>query len=210
MKIIPAILAKSETEFLQQAQAIESATDCIHIDITDGKFVPETTWADPGSVSNNLKTDCELHLMVKNPLEVIESWKNIPQVKRVLFHAESTDSLSDVIQTIHGQDWEAFAVLNPETPVSMIQDEAKNLDGVMIMTIHPGAQGRSFMSEMLEKFVTIKNQYPHLITQVDGGANADTLLAIKSAGVDCACVGSAIFAHGNPAENLKKLETLIA
>ncbi len=210
MKIIPAILVKSEAEFLQQAKAIEGVADYIHIDIADGEFVPETTWVDPGSISNNLKIDCELHLMVKDPLAVIEKWKNIPQVKRVLFHVESDINVAELVQTIHDQDWEAVAVLNPETDATSIAVVAEKLDGVMTMTIHPGAQGRPFMPEVLEKLVTIKNQYPHLITQVDGGANADTLPIIKSAGVDCACVGSAIFAHGDPAENLKKLETLLA
>ena len=120
MKIIPAILVKSEAEFLQQANAIADATDCIHIDIADGEFVPETTWADPGSISNNLKIDCELHLMAKDPLEIIEKWKNIPQVKRVLFHVESDINVAELVQTIHDQDWEAVAVLNPETDATSI------------------------------------------------------------------------------------------
>lgn len=209
MKIIPAILVQSESQFLQQAQAIEGATNIVHIDIADGEFVPETTWADPESISSNLKTDCELHLMVKDPLAVIEQWENVPQVTRVLFHVESGADIDAIIKAIQAKDWEAVAVLNPETSANTIESSANDLDGVMAMTIHPGAQGRSFMPEMLTKLTSLKNQHPHLVTQVDGGVNGDTLAQIKSANIDCACAGSAIFGHGDPAENLKKLKTLI-
>lgn len=210
MKIIPAILVKSETEFLQQTQAIESATDCIHLDITDGEFVPETTWADPEVVRANFKTDCELHLMVKNPLAVIEKWNDVPQVKRVLFHAESDADMAAVVEAIHDQSCEAVVVLNPETQSTAIESVVNGLDGVMGMAITPGAQGRAFMPEVLPKLTALKQKYPHLIIQIDGGVNKDTLKQIKDAGIDCACVGSAIFSHGVPTENLANLKKLIA
>lgn len=210
MKIIPAILVKSEAEFLQQTQAIEGATDIVHVDIADGEFVPETTWANPESVSANLKTDCELHLMVKNPLAIIKQWENVPQVTRVLFHVESGTDIDVVIKAIQAGGWEAVAVLNPETPSKAIESSANDLDGVMAMTIHPGAQGRPFMPEVLTKLTELKNQYPHLVTHVDGGVNANTIKAVRDAGIDCACVGSAIFGHDDPTENLKNLHKLIA
>lgn len=210
MKIIPAILVKSETEFLKQTQAIENVTDCVHIDITDGEFVPETTWADPDVVRANLKNDCELHLMVKNPLTVIEKWKDVPQVKRVLFHAEADANHSEVIEVIHAQGWQTTVVLNPETSVEAIESVVQKLDGVMGMTIHPGAQGRAFMPEVLPKLSDLKQNYPHLIVQVDGGVNSATLPLIKGAGIDTACVGSGIFGHGDPAQNLANLKKLIA
>lgn len=210
MKIIPAILVKSEAEFLQQTKSIETETDYTHIDVADGQFVSETTWADPEVVCTNLKINCELHLMVQNPLAVIEKWKNVPQVKRILFHAEAGSNIEATIDAIHAQGWQATVVLNPETSPGAIESVVQKLDGVMGMTIHPGAQGRAFMPEVLSKLTALKQKYPHLIMQVDGGVNEDTLLQIKNTGVDCACVGSAVFGHGNPAENLANLKKLIA
>lgn len=209
MKIIPAILVKSQADFLQQIHAIKGVADMIHLDIADGEFVPETTWADPKFIGDHLKIDCELHLMVKNPLAVIEQWNDVPQVRRILFHAESGANMTTVIEAIHDQSCEAIAVLNPETPSTAIDSVANELDGVMAMTIHPGAQGRAFMPEILSKLAELKKNHPHLITQVDGGVNNETLSHIKQAGIDLACVGSAIFGHGVPAENLAHLKKLI-
>ena len=210
MKIIPAILVQSEAEFLQQTKAIEGAADYIHIDITDGQFVSETTWSDPEVVRTNLKINCELHLMVQNPLAIIKKWRDVPQIKRILFHVEATLDIEETIDAIHAQGWQATVVLNPETSTESIESVAQKLDGVLGMTIHPGAQGRAFMPEVLPKLMALKQKYPDLLTQVDGGVNAQTLLQIKTAGIDCVCVGSAIFGHGDPAENLANLKKLIA
>lgn len=207
MKIIPAILVQSEAEFLQQSQAIEGATDIVHIDIADGEFVPETTWADPESVSANLKTDCELHLMVKDPLAVIENWKGVPQVKSVIIHQDTVSTnWRLVIDTIHDLDWKAILAVGNSTP-HIIMDSA---DGIMYMGVTPGGQGRPFNNDVIEYIALTKKDSPERFVQVDGGVNEKTIFGIKSAGTDAACVGSAIFGHGDPVENLKNLQTLIA
>lgn len=209
MRLIPAILVKTEADFLQQTHAVEAATDLVHLDLADGQFVSETTWSDPDFVTANLHTACELHLMVKDPLAAIAKWQHVPQIKRILFHVESTENIMAVISAIRAEGWAAVAVLNPETPSSTVNDVAHDLAGVMAMTIHPGAQGRAFMPEVLPKLSTLKQAHPHLITQVDGGVNRDTLPLLKQADVDLACVGSAVFGHGEPAENLANLKKLI-
>jgi len=98
IQIIPSILVPDEATFIAWSQSVEQILPMIQLDIADGKFVPNDTWADPDVVSERLHIDCELHLMVEDPLEEIRIWEEVPQVKRVLVHYESDpDNIADIL-----------------------------------------------------------------------------------------------------------------
>lgn len=209
MRIIPSILVSTENEFLQQTKAVEDSVDQVQIDIADGQFVAIKTWTDPKITQENLKTNCELHLMVNSPLEIIAQWAKVPQVKRVLFPVEYDGDIIDVVDAIHGHGWQAGLVLNPETTTLMIEPFADKLDAVMFMGVNPGKQGQPLIPEVLEKMAEFKALHPEIFVELDGGVNEATLLEILKTGIDAVCPGSAIFRNGQtPAENIKKLEKI--
>ena len=86
MEIIPSILVQTEEQFLQQMEWLGDSVKQVQLDIADGKFVPNVTWANPAVVKKLRKLTVELHLMVADPIAELKKWVNIKQVKRVLFH----------------------------------------------------------------------------------------------------------------------------
>lgn len=209
IQIIPALLAHDERTFLHDLLAIQDHVPLVHIDITDGQFVPEKTWANPQIIEKHLRVPCELHLMVENPSETFMSWRDVHLVERVLLHAEIT-ALQQQLETLSEMKKNLSLVLNPEAPITILEPHLDKISGVMCMGIHPGAQGRTFIPKTVEKIRALKEQpFPYPIT-IDGGVNQETLPALVAAGVDRVCVGSALFKNARPPfENLQKLQSVI-
>lgn len=210
MQIIPSILVQSAEEFLRQNAAIADTVNHFQLDIADGQFVANTTWAEPDVIKKNVRGTCELHLMVQEPLAVIRAWSDVPQITRVLFPAECGGDISEIIKAIHHAGWQASLVLNPETQATIIEPFIAELDGVMCMGVHPGWQHQSFIPEVLPKITALKAAHPNLFIELDGGVNRDTLPEIFKTNLDAVCPGSAIFGNENsPAENIQKMQKLI-
>lgn len=211
MQIIPSILVQSETEFLTQINAIKESLDMIQLDIADGVFVPNTTWADPAVVLQiDQDIDVELHLMVHNPIAELKKWKEVPQVKRILFHYESHDNVLEVINTIQSCGWEASMVLNPDTDISVVEEYADKLYGVMLMGVVPGFQGQAFIPETTERLKRLRSTYPDLFIELDGGVNMETLPQIVPTGIHAVCPGSAISkGNGTAADRILTMQQLI-
>lgn len=209
--IIPSLLTQSEEEFLAEYHAVKHSVSCIQIDIADGEFVKNKTWADPAIIKDIVEIDIELHLMVNDPLEEMERWKRVPQVKRALVHYETiSDQVNKTLATIEGYCWQKSLVLNPDTPATVIDPFSEQLFGVMCMGVTPGSQGQPFIPAVLKKMSAIKKKYPHLFLEIDGGVNALTLPDILRTGVDAICPGSAVFRNDRtPAENVESIHKLI-
>lgn len=227
MKIIPSILVQSEQEFITEINAVQDVLDIVQLDIADGKFVPNTTWADPEVVEKNTNIDIELHLMVKNPLQELTRWTSTEQIKRVLIHYESLNKKSPlegraspealpaargrgVLSFVREQGWQVGLVLNPDTPIQHIEPHLSELDAVMFMGVYPGFQGQGLVPEVLEKIKTFTSLNPTVFTSIDGAVNEQTLPDIIATGVHAICPGSAIFKNGrNPKENIERIREII-
>ncbi len=210
MEIIPSIFTVTKQEFTKQIETINLAPiNFVHLDITDGEFVPSLTSTDPQITENILEHNCELHLMVTDPLKILPLWSQVPNVKRILFHYESNSEINSTIDAIHAEGWEAGLVLNPHTPWKAIEPFASKLDSIMFMGVVPGEQGQALIPEVLEKAKEFKLKYPHLLVEWDGAVTVQTLLQIKATGVNTVCPGHAIFGSGNPVENVINLQNLI-
>ena len=181
----------------------------IQLDIADGKFVPNVTWANPTVVKKLRKLDVELHLMVTDPLTELKKWVNVKQVKRVLFHYESPVRHSEIINFAKKNNWQIGIVLNPDTPVNAIEPYLNQLDAVMFMGVHPGFQGQTLIKEVLVKITKFTAKYPKVFTELDGAVNESNLLEIIKTGVNAICPGSAVFGRGKPSENVKRMQKII-
>ena len=139
--IIPSILVQTKDEFLAQIASLEHAVPHVQLDIADGAFVSNTTWAEPEIVHHVDGYTCELHLMVHYPLEVIAEWITVPQVTRFIVHVESTDNIEETISHIRASDElkrEVFVALNPETELTVLEKIVDSIDGVLFMGVTPG------------------------------------------------------------------------
>lgn len=206
MLIIPAILVKNESDFITQINSLENATDLAQIDIGDGHFADQT-WANPEVIKNNTKIDLELHLMVEHPLDELKRWVVVEQVRRVLVPYECKDNLMSVLDLIDLQGWEKGIVLNPETPISVLDEYLNNFTHVLFMSVHPGKQGQKFMPEVVNKIIEFKKINPEHFVEVDGGINEETLPEIIKANPDGLCIGSAILhREASPTEQINFFE----
>ena len=209
MQIIPSILVKTKTEFKKQIETIQKYVSILQLDIADGKFVDNETWADPGVIKDATTCDIELHLMVSDPLEELKRWQSTEQVKRILVHFESVKNLDDIMPTLHAYGWEIGIVLNPETDIDVLKPYIEEIKSVQFMTIHPGKQGQAFLPEVLEKIKKFHKKYPNMPIAADGHIDEITIPDLKKAGVTRFGVGSAIFGSDDPIATIKKLELLL-
>lgn len=210
--IIPSILVPNEETFLSWSKAVSSILPMIQLDIADGKFVPNETWADPDVIDEQLEIDCELHLMVADPLEEARLWEEVQQVKRVLVHYESDpENSANIVNQIRSYGWDVGLVLNPHTSVDVVDDLIEDIDSLMFMGVVPGKQGQKFIPETIERIKAVRETYPDLPISVDGAVNEDTLLDIVNAGATRVCPGSAIFGNDRtPAENVARMREMIS
>lgn len=210
MQIIPSILVPDETTFTKQMNAIRGVLPMIQLDIADGEFVPNTTWANPDvveKVAGNI--DVELHMMVADPLKEIERWTEVSQIRRVLFHYESNADIRKTCELIHANDWLAAVVLNPDTPVSVLDPYLDMLDGVMFMGVYPGKQGQAFIPKTLTRIKEFKAKETTHFVELDGAVNLDTLPDIVPTDIDAVCPGSATWKNDDPATNVANMQEII-
>lgn len=210
IQIIPSILVQTEQEFAKQIQALEGVLEIVQLDIADGKFVPNTTWADPEIVKEVSKIDIELHLMVVDPLAELKKWSSVEQIKKVLIHYEAVDNLADIMPTLHAYGWEIGIVLNPDTPIEVLDPYLPEIQTVMFMGVVPGFQGQSLIPEVLKKIKKFTALHPDIFTELDGAVNETTLPDITKSGVKAVCPGSAIFGNERtPKENVQRMRKVI-
>lgn len=168
----------------------------IQLDFMDGKFVPSNSI----DFDFNLpKTNCkfEAHLMINDP----EDWigKSYMKVDTILVHFESCNDPQKVIDLVKSKNKQMGFVLNPETPISEIEEYIDSLNQVLIMTVNPGFYGSPFLSEMLGKISELRSKAPDLDIEVDGGVNDKTIRLVHDAGANMFVSGSYIL----KAENVK-------
>jgi ribulose-phosphate 3-epimerase len=209
-EIIPAILAKDERAFIEKIERVRALGLMLHIDVMDGEFVPEKTWAPPERMREILgDTPFEAHLMVAAPEHLVPVWL-AAGATRVIFHAEATTRES-LICRINTDECKKLAIaINPDTPVSRITDDLlATFRQVMVMDVTPGRSGQKFQKIALEKIKALRELKPDLLIAVDGGVKSDNAAALIEAGADVLVIGSALTDAPDPSLALLKFRTAI-
>jgi len=205
VEIIPAILAKDEKELRRKVESVDGLCDMVQIDVMDGKFVDNETWADPARFEKMpLPLPYEVHLMVSDPLDRLEAW-SLAECQRVLIHAESVDDLAAALREARSYGMEAGISINPETPVADIEEAIEEADVVQVMGVNPGWMGQEFQEVAVEKVIELREKFPELIIEVDGGVSVGIARRLAEAGADRLVSGSAVFSSGAPAKSLAAL-----
>ncbi|MDO8599066.1 MAG: ribulose-phosphate 3-epimerase [bacterium] len=206
-EVVPAILAKSETEFREKLRAIERETKLVQIDVMDGEFVPNTTWADPLVVAR-MKTPAqfEVHLMVKEPFREVILWGKLKNVRRTIVHAESTKDLQTLLHTVRATGKEVGLAVNPSTRIWNLESGIWSaIDFVLVMANNPGFSGRPFRRATLTRIATLRKRFPKLPIGVDIGVNLENAPLLRKAGATHIAAASTIFGQPNPVAAFRAL-----
>lgn len=197
MKIIPAILVKTKREFEHRIKSVMNLVDMVQIDVMDGIFVPNKTWAKTDVIGRlKLPVDFEVHLMVKEPEAVIEDWADAG-AKRIIFHIEATKKPEECIKEIKRFKREAGIAINPKTRISRIGKLLPKISYVLIMGVDPGFSGQEFQPQVLRKIKKLRKLAPNIKIGVDGGVDKKNAKQILDAGANYLSAASAIFKSKN-------------
>jgi len=188
--IIPTILVKSKEEFIQRRSELKPFFKLAHLDIMDGKFVPNKTL--PLDNIKRSKLQYEVHVMVKDNLTHIKKALKL-HPSAIIFHLESCRDRKEVfalINFIKKRKIKACLALNPETSVSKLKPYLKDLDRVMLMSVHPGFSGQKFKANVVRKIKAIRKIDKKILIEVDGGLNEKTITKVKKAKANIFSLGA--------------------
>jgi len=206
------ILSANFARLGEEIATVEAAgVDWIHVDVMDGHFVPNITMG-PFIVETCrriTKLPLDVHLMIENPERYIEAFAKAG-ASGLTVHVETCPDIVSTLKKIKALGCKAGAVLNPETPVGAIQPALMEADLILVMSVHPGYSGQSFMPESVARVSEIRKKLDALRSsawlEVDGGIDVKTLPEMREAGATAFVAATAIFKNPQgPAEGVRAL-----
>ncbi|WP_394232570.1 ribulose-phosphate 3-epimerase [Niallia oryzisoli] len=199
IKIAPSILSADFSKLGDEIKDVEKGgADYIHVDVMDGHFVPNITIGPliVESIRPVTKLPLDVHLMIENPDLYIEAFAKAG-ADYITVHVEACRHLHRTIQLIKSFGVKAGVVLNPATPVQMIEHIIDDLDMVLLMSVNPGFGGQKFIPSVLGKIKQVKEMADQkgltVEIEVDGGVNKETAPLCIEAGATVLVAGSAVY-----------------
>ena len=180
----------------------------IHIDVEDGKFLPHTTWGNPEEFKAlGTKLNVEVHLMVRNPESVMESWL-MAGVDRVIVHLQSMENPAFVLETCKRYGARAMLSFDPSVPIDLGIPYLQSFKFFQVLSVFPGLSGQKFREDSLLKIRSLRERAPNSTIEVDGGVNEETGRLVKDAGADILVSGHYIFGSPDPRGAYERLNAL--
>jgi len=202
--IIPTIFSKSLVEFKEKFEKVKDLCEYFHIDLMDGEFV-EGRSVDINELSFIKDTSKRfgVHLMCKEPQKYFQKIKEL-EIKNVWIHIEvfsNDEECKSTLNELYSQGLEGGLSINPETEITELEPFFNITKAVMIMSVHPGAQGQGFIEETYDKIKWIKEKNPEIIIQVDGGIKLEEIRELAKVGAHRFCIGSYLNEAQKPIDN---------
>ncbi|MEJ8755363.1 ribulose-phosphate 3-epimerase [Pontibacter sp. H259] len=210
--IAPSVLAsdfanlQSEVEMLNKSQA-----DWLHIDIMDGRFVPNISFGFPvmQAIKKYAQKPMDVHLMIVEPELYIEQFR-AAGADVISVHVEACNHLHRTIQQIKATGAKAGVAVNPHTSVSLLEDIIADLDLVCLMSVNPGFGGQKFIENTYRKTEALKNliiqRNSQALIEIDGGINQQNAPLLLNSGADVLVAGSFVFSAQDPIATIAELK----
>lgn len=216
-----ALLAPSvlSADFLNLSRDIaminQSEADWFHLDVMDGRFVPNISFGLPviAAIKREAKKTLDVHLMIEEPGRYADDFKQAG-ADILSVHYEACPHLHRNLQQIKALGMKAGVALNPHTPVQLLFDILHDTDVVCMMSVNPGFGGQKFIPHTIEKIKTLKAEINRrglsTLIEIDGGVTLDNATEIVTAGADVLVAGNTVFSTPNPGETIATLKALIS
>ncbi len=215
--IAPSILSANFARLGEEVDNVLAAgADWVHFDVMDNHYVPNLTIGPlvcEALRKHGVTAPIDVHLMVEPVDRIIPDFASAG-ASVISFHPEASRHVHRSIQLIKGAGCQAGLVLNPATPVEVLDYVLEDLDMVLLMSVNPGFGGQSFIPSALEKLRAVRAMIdaraPHVRLEIDGGVKVDNIAAIAAAGADTFVAGSAIFNAGDYADVVGRMKAAVA
>lgn len=214
--ICPSLLSAHFAKLEEEITEVEKAgADILHCDIMDGNFVPNISFGASIIKQVNEITDLPLdvHLMINEPAKYIKDFADAG-ADFISVHYENNFHLNRVINQIKDSGAKAGVVLNPSTPVSVLENILPYTDFVLLMSVNPGFGGQKFIPNVLNKVGDLKKiiseRNYNCKIEIDGGVDLENIKELSNAGVDMFVCGNSIFGSSDRAGVIKKMKDLIS
>ena len=205
--IAPSILSADFRVLQEEVKSVEPYADWLQADIMDGHFVPNLSFGAPVIKWIETSLPVDVHLMVTNPADRIEEFLDAG-AKHITFHAEvveSSEKRRELIKRIRDGGATAGIALNPDTPLSSVDDVLGDVNLLLIMSVNPGFGGQEFIEDVLSKARKAREQHTDLMIQMDGGIDDKTASQCIEAGANNLVSGSYIFRSADRAAAIAAL-----
>ena len=203
IQISPSILSGDFSQLGNEIKKLEKAgADMIHVDVMDGHFVPNLTIGPPviKALRKHSNLPFDVHLMISPVHKYIKNFADAG-ANIITFHPEATEDIKESINLVKSLNKKVGLSLNPNTGISVIEKFLKEIDLVLIMSVHPGFGGQKFMPEVLDKIKKLSEIKKHkgfiFDIEVDGGINFENSKIVKDAGANILVSGTTIFKDNN-------------
>ena len=211
IELAPSILSADFAHLADNVQAVaEGGATVLHVDVMDGHFVPNITIGPPvvASLRKATTLPLDVHLMIENPDEYIPAFMDAG-ADWISVHQEACIHLHRTLDHIRSHGAQAGVVINPATPVQMLEEVLGMVDHVLVMSVNPGFGGQKFIPSTLDKvrkLVMMRDaRRANFRIEMDGGIAPDTITGAVRAGVEILVAGNAVFGKGSPRENAQQL-----
>lgn len=211
IKIAPSLLSADFSQIAAQIALVEGAgADYLHLDVMDGRFVPNITWGPKivGDLRHLSRLPFDTHLMIEEPDRYVADFRKAG-ADIITVHVEACVHLQRVVALVRSLGAKAGVSINPATPVEALHDIIEDVDLVLVMSVNPGFGGQAFLPNTLKKLAEaralIDARNPACELEVDGGVGRENIAAVVAAGARVIVMGSSIFGASDPARELREL-----